>query len=156
MQACTFHTLPERFVWFSVEFSFCWLLIVIHQFIGAGETTYYNLVGVHINAAVIGDGNLQMVMPLPAYATYYNNVLGLNESSLNDLITRADECGFTSYLDDHLVYPPTQEPSAQFGSADGELTDEQCDIWLPLRAAAELVNPCFNIYHITDSCPWPS
>jgi carboxypeptidase D len=113
-------------------------------------------VGVHINAAVIGDGNIQMTMPLPAYATYWNNVLGLNESFLNDLNTLADECGFTSYIDEHLVYPPPKEPSTQLSLEDDETTEERCSIWLPLREAAELVNPCFNIYHIVDTCPWPS
>jgi hypothetical protein len=90
------------------------LIFAINQFISAGETKYYNLVGVHINAAVIGDGNIQMIMPLPAYATYWNNVLGLNESYLTDLNQRADDCGFTSYIDEHLVYPPPNDPFSEF------------------------------------------
>jgi len=109
-----------------------------------------------MNAAVIGDGTIQMMMPLPAYATYWNNVLGLNESFLTNLNTLADGCGFTSYIETHLVYPPPKEPFTQFVLDDDQLTEEQCEIWLPLREAAELVNPCFNIYHITDTCPWPS
>jgi carboxypeptidase D len=113
-------------------------------------------VGVHINAAVIGDGNVQMLMPLPAYATYWNNVLGLNESYLEDLNTRADDCGFTSYIDEYLVYPPPQEPPTQFAPPDEQLAEDYCFIWQSLREAAELVNPCFNIYHIVDTCPWPS
>ena len=112
--------------------------------------------GVHINAAVIGDGNIQMIVPLPAYATYWNNVLGLNESYLTDLNQRADDCGFTSYIDECLVYPPPTEPSTQSALEDDEVTEEYCSIWFPLREAARLVNPCFDIYHITDTCPWPS
>lgn len=112
--------------------------------------------GVHINAAVIGDGNIQMIVPLPAYATYWNNVLGLNESYLTDLNQRADDCGFTSYIDEYLVYPPPTEPSTQSTLEDDEVTEEYCSIWFPLREAARLVNPCFDIYHITDTCPWPS
>ena len=109
-----------------------------------------------MNAAVIGDGNMQMMLPLPAYATYWNNILGLNETFLANLNTLADGCGFTSYIDEHLVYPPPKEPFHQFVSADDEPTEEQCAIWLPLRGAAELANPCFNIYHIIDTCPWRS
>ena len=112
--------------------------------------------GVHINAAVIGDGNVQMLMPLPAYATYWNNVLGLNESYLDDLNTRADDCGFTSYIDEYLVFPPPQEPPTKFAPPDDQLPEDYCYIWQPLREAAELANPCFNIYHIVDTCPWPS
>ena len=113
--------------------------------------------GVHINAAVIGDGIIQMTMPLPAYATYWNNVLGLNESYLTDLNTRADNCGFTTYIEEHLVYPPPQGPipEFEFPFQDDEFPEDYCYIWLPLREAAELINPCFNIYHIVDTFPWP-
>jgi hypothetical protein len=49
-----------------------------------------------MNAAVIGDGNLQMNVALPSYATHWNLVLGLNESFMAEVDHRARECDLTS------------------------------------------------------------
>lgn len=43
---------------------------MVKQFISAGDMTYYNLVGVHMNDVVIGDGNLQMNVALPSYPAH--------------------------------------------------------------------------------------
>lgn len=51
-----------------------------------------------MNAAVIGDSNLQMNMLLPDYAAHWNRVLGLNDTFMTDLDSRADQCGLKRYV----------------------------------------------------------
>jgi carboxypeptidase D len=38
---------------------------------------------------------------------------------------------------------------------DTQQLSSKCSVILPLFAAARAVNPCFNIYHIGQSCPIP-
>lgn len=35
-----------------------------------------------------------------------------------------------------------------------DLTNIGCDVWDDIVSAAIYVNPCFNIYHLTDFCPF--
>jgi carboxypeptidase D len=113
-------------------------------------------VGVHINDAIIGDGNLQMNVALPSYAAHWNLILGLNETFIGEVNQRARECGITSYIGKHLQFPPRTKLFKQLIWQNDTWAAEQCDMLGYLKEAVELVNPCFNIYHITDSCPWPS
>jgi len=109
-----------------------------------------------MNAAVIGDGNLQMNVALPFYAAHWNLVLGLNESFMAEVDHRARECDLTSYIDEHLQFPPQTKLFRQLIWQNDSWAAEQCGMAIYLKAAAELVNPCFNVYHITNFCPWPS
>jgi carboxypeptidase D len=106
-----------------------------------------------MNAAVIGDTNLQMNVALPSYAAHWNLDLSLNESFMAEVDRRAHECDLTSYMDEHLRFPPSTKLFRQLTWQNDTWAAEQCGMADYLKAAAELVNPCFNVYHITDSCP---
>jgi carboxypeptidase D len=62
---------------------------------------------------------------------------------------RAEKCGFNKFLDEALTYPP---PRA-FPLAPDEKKDN-CTLWDEIIQAAYYVNPCFNLYHLTDYCPY--
>lgn len=109
-----------------------------------------------MNGAVIGDGNLQMNVALPSYAAHYNILLGLNESFMLDLDRRASECSMTDYIEENLQFPPPSDNFTRLFWQNDTWAAQQCDMAPSITAAAELVNPCFNVYHITDACPWPS
>lgn len=65
-------------------------------------------------------------------------------------LTEADlKCGYTKYLNEALTYPPKKP----FPTAPNPQSDE-CDVWDQIYDAAFYINPCFNIYHITDYCPY--
>lgn len=61
-----------------------------------------------------------------------------------------EKCGYTDFLNKALQYPPPKDfPSL------GDITNtDYCDVWDEIVAAATLINPCFNIYHLTDFCPF--
>lgn len=67
---------------------------------------------------------------------------------------KADSCNYTSYLDTYLAFPP---PAGPFPVLPDPYASETgaCDIFDDVYNAALLVNPCFNIYHITETCPHP-
>ena len=65
---------------------------------------------------------------------------------MNFLHDQADSCGYTSFLNEYLVYPPTGPlPDPHMGA--------QCDLWDAIFSAVSLINPCFDIYQIATTCP---
>lgn len=68
---------------------------------------------------------------------------------MTDINARAEKCGYFKFMDYALSFPPpTKLPTAPNSSAPG------CAVWDDIIAAAVYVNPCFNIYHLIDYCPY--
>jgi carboxypeptidase D len=68
---------------------------------------------------------------------------------MTEINARADKCGYTKFLQEALTYPPPKPfPVAPDPSTPG------CAVWDDIIAAVKYVNPCFNIYHLTDFCPF--
>lgn len=81
-----------------------------------------------------------------AAANHFQPVLALNETFMKDINALADKCGFTSFLEEAISYPPKRK------FPQPEVTDE-CDVYDLTASAAFDLNPCFNIYHLTEQCP---
>ena len=91
-------------------------------------------------------------MVLLPYVEYWENLIYLNSTFLEKIRTRADQCGYTDYLNKYLTYPPPPGPFPVLPDPF-ETEDYTCDLFDTIYEAALLANPCFNIYHITDTCP---
>ena len=62
---------------------------------------------------------------------------------------RAEECGYNNFLNQAITFPPPKNfPMAPDQSKKG------CDVWDQIVKAATYINPCFNMYHLTDFCPF--
>ena len=80
---------------------------------------------------------------------HFSAVFGLNHTFMSHINKRADECGYTRFLNAALTFPPPKRfPTAPKSSKKG------CDVWDQVVRAATYVNPCFNMYHLTDFCPF--
>lgn len=120
---------------------------VADAFINANDTTYYNLAGVAINDPILGDGDLQQEVPVVPYLNHWENTFALNASFMAAAQERADSCGYTDYINTYLTFPPPGPlPLPKNSSLD-------CDLFDDVFSAALAVNPCFNVYHILDTCP---
>ena len=107
------------------------------------DTTYFNVTGVQINDPSINNDYTLTYAPVAAAVNNYNSVLALNESFVKGLNEVSDKCGLTSFMEQALTFPPKGK------IPQGEITEE-CDIYDAAITAAYEVNPCFNIYHLTD------
>jgi carboxypeptidase D len=127
------------------------------KFIDSGDPVHYNLAGVSLIDAVIGNNNVQMNIPIPSYAAHWDIVLGINDSFITDLAVRAEACGMTSFLEQYLQFPPPATPFTDLTIAWENATWAQatCNMYDSVYTAAKLVNPCFDSHHITDVCPVP-
>lgn len=101
------------------------------------------------------DGNepyqemLTELVPAVAYTDYFAPLFPFNRTFREDIHKRADSCGYTSFLNENLVFPPKGPlPNAPNYTAPG------CSLWLDIMYAMALINPCFNFYQITTTCPF--
>ncbi|KAH0286745.1 serine carboxypeptidase [Aureobasidium namibiae CBS 147.97] len=127
---------------------------IADAFINAADTVYYNLKGIAINDPIIGDETAQQQAVIVPFVDYWENLIYLNETFLQQIHDRADQCNYTSYLEKYLTFPPPQE---KFPILPDPYSSDTyaCDMFDTVYEAILLVNPCFNIYHITETCPHP-
>jgi len=109
-----------------------------------------HLAGIAINDPIIGDGTVQQQIILADYVEYWNNLLFLNDSFLEDFRAVHDKCGYTEYQDKYLQFPPPNE-SFPILSGPTRRNNYSCDQFDNAYAAILEVNPCFNIYHISET-----
>ncbi|KAJ6631095.1 Alpha/Beta hydrolase protein [Mycena sp. CBHHK59/15] len=78
----------------------------------------------------------------------FKHLFPFNASFEAELAALDATCGFTAFLDEHLVFPPKgARPPAP--SSDGA-----CDMYDTLTGVMYLLNPCFSTYHIASTCPY--
>ncbi|CAN8095346.1 unnamed protein product [Discula destructiva] len=120
--------------------------------VDANDTDYFNVQGTMlIDPAISSDVDL-VELPMLNYAEANQQILRFNESFrsyIRDL--HANEFNYTGFFEEHLKFPsigpmPTP-PNADEGNSPFRSI---------LAAAATLINPCFNVYHILDYCPRPT
>jgi len=91
-------------------------------------------------------------IPTFPFIQKWNNVLNINASFITQLEEINDKCGYADYSTKYVTYPPKGPLPLPPG---GTNISDECDIFDTFFNAALLVNPCFNIYHILDTCPTP-
>lgn len=88
-------------------------------------------------------------VPAVAALNHYATVFTLNDTFMADINHRANECGYTQFLETALTFPPPKPfPIAP------DTTQPGCNVWDQIVKAATYTNPCFNMYHLTDFCPF--
>lgn len=123
-------------------------------FLDQNDTTYYNVKGIQINDPSIGSGLVLEDAPAVPFLNHYNNLMNLNDSFVADINERAEACGYNAFMDLALTFPPAAQFPSPLTLGTGNLSRQDCDLLDDIFAAALYVNPCFNIYHITDFCPY--
>ncbi|KAK1140787.1 hypothetical protein N8T08_009893 [Aspergillus melleus] len=112
------------------------------------DSEYFDVSGVLLYDPLFNERNSQVNPPAVPMVNYFKPVLGLNNTFMDQINSRHKDCGYEDFMDQALQFPPTDTlPPAPSADRPG------CDIWTDILDAATYVNPCFNIYHITDYCP---
>ncbi|WFD42919.1 carboxypeptidase D [Malassezia psittaci] len=105
-----------------------------------------NLQGISINDPSFTTDFLGEEAPAFEYFEKYYSVMGLNQSSVESVRSKAKKLGVETYVADNLHYPsqgPITVPS-QFNLSEDS-------IWEPIYDIASK-NPCFSIYEIKPNC----
>ncbi|KAL9109199.1 MAG: hypothetical protein Q9227_006124 [Pyrenula ochraceoflavens] len=120
------------------------------NFLSQNDSTYYNLQGNIIIDPIIANDAVQEEVIIQDYVHYYNNDLNLNSTFLAQMDATAEACGYTEFYSTYFQFPPPAGPFPALTSAN----NESCDVFDLVYAAALDNNPCFNVYHMTDQCPF--
>lgn len=107
------------------------------------------LAGIAINDPIIGDDTAQQQAVIVDYVDYWNNLMFLNQTFLGQIHERNDQCGYTQYVEKYLQFPPPQGPFEVLPDPYASPV-YRCDMFDTVYYALLEVNPCFNIYHITE------
>jgi carboxypeptidase D len=126
---------------------------IADSFIEANDLEYFNLAGISINDPIIGDETIQQQVVILPFVEYWQNLLYLNETFMDQVRERQQQCNYSSYLDEYFQFPPPQKAFPVL--PDPYSTEEgTCDMFDTFYNAILEVNPCFNIYHVTETCRW--
>jgi carboxypeptidase D len=93
---------------------------------------------------------VQEHIPVTAFVDYWAPLLDLNASFVAQLHNMSDTCGYTSFMNDNLVFPP-KGPLPTPPNVD--LSDDSCDTFDAVFYAMLEINPCFDIYQVATTCP---
>ncbi|KAL1681854.1 Alpha/Beta hydrolase protein [Schizophyllum commune] len=81
------------------------------------------------------------------------NVFPFNSTFLAHLQNISDACGYTTYLDDYVKYPP-EGLLPLVGNREGSTrVSDECAIWDEVYNEIFSLNPVFNVYRVTDTFP---
>ncbi|KAL1409436.1 hypothetical protein Q8F55_003419 [Vanrija albida] len=120
------------------------------EFINQNNTANFNLSGALMYDPVIGDmGYVQTQPPTVGHVEANLNLWGFNDTFMESLRAAHKSCGYQDYLDKYLVWPASgvqpPPPRVQRG----------CDLNSLVYTEVFSINPCFNPYYISESCPIP-
>ncbi|KAF2234151.1 serine carboxypeptidase [Viridothelium virens] len=145
--------LEQRKVYITGEsYAGYYIPYVADAFITQNDDEYYNLKGVAINDPIIGDNTVQQDVILSPYVDYWSNIFNFNETFTNYLHSLHSSCGYASYISKYLTYPPPPGPFPVPPDPEA-VRNSSCATWDIVYDAINYLNPCFNVYHITDYCP---
>lgn len=95
-----------------------------------------------------------MIVVILPYVEYWNNLFYLNSTFMDQMRERQEFCNYTDYWDTYFKFPP---PEGSFPVLPDPFYTQNytCDMFDNFYNAIIYENPCFNIYHVTETCPHP-
>lgn len=118
--------------------------------INANDTTYYNFSSLMIYDPSLSWDVVQEQIPTVPFLDYWAPLLNLNSSFMEYAHQTADDCGYTSFLEKALTFPPTGPLPTPPNVAND---NDTCDLFSSAMAAMTLANPCFDVYQVATTCP---
>ncbi|KAF9690673.1 hypothetical protein EKO04_011557 [Ascochyta lentis] len=121
--------------------------------LSAKDKKYFNIAGISMNNPLIGDSTIQeQIVQLPFFR-FWEKLLFLNDTFMEETEKLNKDCGYTDYYEKYFRFPPPYGPFPELPQPSA-LNNYSCNLYYNLKSAASTVNGCFNVYHITDMCPY--
>lgn len=115
------------------------------------DTAYFNVSGLMIYDPLFANDYLQ-TLPVVDFVRYWDPLFKFNSTFQKHIESQADTCGLDAFISKYLTYPPPG-PFPPPEDLPGQGTFDCERLWANILDVATLRNPCFNIYHIMDTCP---
>ncbi|CAO2653238.1 Nn.00g026490.m01.CDS01 [Neocucurbitaria sp. VM-36] len=113
------------------------------------DTEYYDVKGVMFYDPSVAEDALLEDIPAVPFVDKWAGLFQFNETFMKDIHERADQCGYTEYIETYLTFPP----SGKLPTPANNSKVEGCGLWEDIIDAVMLTNPCFDVYAIATTCP---
>lgn len=143
MQGYTVYIAGESYAGYYVPY-------IANAMINSGDEQYYNFSSLLIYDPSLSSDAVQEQIPTAAFVDHLAPLFNLNDTFTEWLHNTSESCGYTSFLEEALTFPP-KGPLPSPPNLDG--SDEDCDVFNAVFDAVSEVNPCFDIYQVATTCP---
>lgn len=122
---------------------------IANAMVEKNDTEYYGVNGVMFYDPSVAEDVLLEDIPAVPFVDRWSGLFNFNESFTKDIHERADQCGYTDYMEKYLTFPPTEKfpTPANNSKVDG------CNLWEDIFTNVFYSNPCFDVYAIATTCP---
>ncbi|KAJ4032207.1 hypothetical protein NW761_012765 [Fusarium oxysporum] len=112
------------------------------------DKTYYNVKGALYYDPVMPYADKLHLdhAAFPGFFRHWESVFAIPDKNKKILDNDNEKCGLDKYRDAHLTYPPPLAPWKP-------VQVKGCDITAHFEEINTVINPCFNVYHVQDTCP---
>ncbi|KAH6635679.1 Alpha/Beta hydrolase protein, partial [Chaetomium sp. MPI-SDFR-AT-0129] len=120
-----------------------------------GDKTVFDVKGMAVWDGLMSKIPLTEDVPVARFVEKWKTALPLNDTFRAGVQAIDQQCGYSAYLDEFLVFPPK---GPQPATLPGEnpvtgLAKPECALYIGVFLAAREVNPCLNAFDITSRCP---
>lgn len=110
------------------------------------NTEYYGITGMQVNDPVLSNSAVQNDIPSVPMVQYWDPLFSLNDTFMERLWRRHEECGFAKFMEEAWQFPPA-------GPLPHPPNTDHCANWEEITYAATEINPCWDVYDLTTTCP---
>ncbi|OAK99268.1 carboxypeptidase cpdS precursor [Phaeosphaeriaceae sp. SRC1lsM3a] len=122
---------------------------IANAMVDKNDTEYYDVKGIMFYDPSVAEDVLLEDIPAVPFVDRWSGLFNFNESFTKDIHERADQCGYTDYIEKHLTFPPT----GKFPTPANNSKVEGCNLWEDIYTNVFYSNPCFDVYAIATTCP---
>ena len=119
------------------------------------DATYFNVWGMAVWDGLYSKIPLVEDIPVAAFVDKWKTALPFNDTFMAEIQAIDEQCGYTAYLDEFLVFPPAGPQPAILPGEDTltGLAKPECALYIAVFLAAKELNPCLNPFDVTSNCP---
>ena len=119
------------------------------------DASYFNVSGMAVWDGLYSKFPLVEDIPVARYVDKWKEELPFNDTFKASIKAIDEQCGYTAYLDEFLVFPPKGPQPAIMPGEDPAtgMARPECSLYLATFLAAKELNPCLNPFDVTSKCP---
>lgn len=114
------------------------------------DSEYYNVESIMFYDPSLTYHVVQGDIPALPFVEHWHNLFNLNQSYMQELTKRHEDCGYKQFMEEAFVFPPTGPLPIP---PDVDQQNDTCRIFNDITDAAMLVNPCWDVYQVATTCP---
>ncbi|KAK4203791.1 carboxypeptidase [Triangularia verruculosa] len=120
----------------------------------ANDTTYYKVSGMMMNNAAIDVTPVMAIIPTVGFVDYWASLFPFNDTFRAHIKSVDAMCGYSEFMNAYLTFPPIANLPPLPGQDDDGIVGYECAyLRYDIINAALHLNPCFDSYYITETCP---